>query len=308
MLRALMVLAALLLPFCARAVDVPGTITVLEGDALIYRGVGRLQAGEGVRLGLGDIIETGSSAFMQVELPDRSVIQFGPATRAMLGGGTVRQKTERWLFVMNGWCKMLGPKAAVEGVPGVDVRTRWFDIASNPGVVVFQATPTEVTVFAERGDMRLAERQASGSPVGVSLKSDDYYRRKWPERGVLNPGSTAAFVAAMPRSFRDSLPSRIDKFRDEDVHAKEAPDFTYADVESWLKADSWLRRPLVQRWRVKARDPAFRAALIANLSSHTEWDPILFPEKYIKKEVVVRRVAPAPAPPPAVPASSPSTQ
>jgi hypothetical protein len=33
----------------------------------------------------------------------------------------------------------------------------------------------------------------------------------------------------------------------------------------------------------KARDPAFRSALIANLRSHPEWDPILFPEKYKPK-------------------------
>jgi hypothetical protein len=50
-----------------------------------------------------------------------------------------------------------------------------------------------------------------------------------------------------------------------------------------------LRRPLVQRWRSKAREPAFRAALVANLAAHPEWDPVLFPEKYIKKPLPVRR-------------------
>jgi hypothetical protein len=325
MLRGLILLAALLLSFCVRAADVPGTITVLEGDALVYRGAGRLQALEGLRLALGDIIETADKSFMQVELPDKSVLQLGPETRAMLGGGAPRAKPERWLFVMNGWCKMSGPKEAVEGTPGLDIRTRWFDVPSNPGVVVFQATPTEVTAFAERGDVRLAERQASGAPVGVSLRAGDYYRRKWPDRGAINGGSPSAFVAAMPRSFRDSLPSRIDKYRDEDVRAKDAPDFVYADVEPWLKAETWIRRPLVQRWRGKAREPAFRSALVANLSSHPEWDPILFPEKYIKKEVVVKRpapatpsssaaeamvkrLAPAPAPAPATAASVTSTQ
>ena len=305
MLRGLLLLVALWLPFCARALDAPGTITVLEGDALIYRAAGRVQAAEGVRLALGDIIESAPSTFMQIELPDQGVLQLGPETRAMLGGGATRQKPERWLFVMNGWCKVTGPKAPVEGQLPVDIRTRWFDLPSNPGVVVFQATPTEVTAFAEHGDIRLAERQASGSPVGVVLRSGDYYHRRWPERGAMNPGSTSAFVAAMPRSFRDSLPARIAKYRDDDVRAKDATDFVYVDVEAWLKAETWIRRPLMQRWRAKARDPAFRASLIANLSSHPEWDPILFPEKYIKKEVVRR---PAPPPPPAVPASIPSTQ
>jgi hypothetical protein len=55
-------------------------------------------------------------------------------------------------------------------------------------------------------------------------------------------------------------------------------------VEHWLKAESSVRRPLMQRWRGKVREPAFRNALVANLSAHPEWDPILFPEKYKPKE------------------------
>jgi hypothetical protein len=67
------------------------------------------------------------------------------------------------------------------------------------------------------------------------------------------------------------------------VAPKAAPDFSYADVEPWLKAEPALRKPLVQRWRAKAREPAFRAALVSNLKAHPEWDPILFPEKYLPK-------------------------
>ena len=39
----------------------------------------------------------------------------------------------------------------------------------------------------------------------------------------------------------------------------------------------------MQRFIPKAHDPAFRQALVANLRSHPEWDPILFPEKYKPK-------------------------
>jgi hypothetical protein len=41
------------------------------------------------------------------------------------------------------------------------------------------------------------------------------------------------------------------------------------------------------------QDVAFRSALVANLRSHPEWDPILFPEKY------------KPKPPPEPPAVAP---
>lgn len=58
---------------------------------------------------------------------------------------------------------------------------------------------------------------------------------------------------------------------------KPLPEFGYADVEPWLKAESAVRRMLMQRWRPKAKDNAFRTALVANLPAHPEWDPILFP-------------------------------
>ena len=51
-----------------------------------------------------------------------------------------------------------------------------------------------------------------------------------------------------------------------------------------------MRKLFVQRWRAKATEPAFRTALIANLNVHPEWDPVLYPEKYLPK----------PAPPPPV--------
>lgn len=294
MFRRLVLAAVMLAPWCAWSADLSGTITILESDAFIYRGASRLHAQEGVRLESGDIVETAASGFMQLELADLSVVQFGPATRAMINASTGRQKPERWLFVMNGWCKVTGSKGSAADGAGLELRTRLFTMRPNTGVVVFSETPADTTLFVERGEAKLTEDQASGVP----LKSGDYYRRKAGARGVVNAGSNEAFVAAMPRVFRDSLPLRLDQYRNQVVQPKAAPDFTYADVEPWLKAEPWLRRPLVQRWRVKARNPAFRAALVAGLASHPEWDPILFPEKYQKKPPV------SAARPPWVPSTS----
>ena len=296
MMRALILAAAIAAPCIACAADVSGTITILEGQALIYRGGGRLLAVEGLRLAPGDIVETAASTFAQVELPDQSVAQFGPATRVMISGSAQRQKAERWLYVMDGWVKVSGVKREPAAGPGLDVRAPLFEIPASPGVVVLRGSPAEVNLFVERGDSRVVERQVGAVPVAVSLKSGDFYRRKLPGRGTVNPGSMQAFLGDMPRSFRDSLPLRLDRFRDRPVQAKEAPDFGYADVESWLKAEPAVRRPLMQRWRGKAREPAFRAALVANLAAHPEWDPILFPEKYRPKEPSVPRAASTAAP------------
>ena len=322
MLRELILAAVVCFPLCARAVDAAGAITILEGEAYLYRGAARFSAVEGVRLEGGDIVETRASSFMQVEFPDLSVIQFGPETRAMFSGpgAAGKQKPESWVFVMNGWCKVVGAKPRADGAPGLEVRTRAFEMPSNPAVVVFNELPAaEVTLFVERGEVKLAERQTSTGPLVVPLKAGDYYRRAPGARGTVNAGSTQGFVGAMPRAFRDSLPLRLDRFRDQGIRPKEAPDFAYADVEAWLNAEPWLRRPFVQRWRAKANDPAFRKGLISSLASHPEWDPVLFPEKYANKELA-RRAArsraagsepgarPAAARPAAEPALTPSTQ
>lgn len=297
MMRGL-VTAALAAGLCcsAKAADATGVVTILEGDAVVYRGAGRLHAAEGLRLAPGDIIETGASTFAQVELGEQAVVQFGPSTRAWLGAAAgAKQKPERWLYVMEGWTKVTGGKTQAAAY---DLRTRPFWMSSPSGsVVVFKVVPAETALFVERGETRLAEHQAGGAPVAVALKQGDYYLRKPGARGAVNPGGMQGFVSDMPRGFRDSLPLRLDRFRDVDFKPKDAPAFGYADVEVWLKADPWIRRPLMQRWRAKAREPAFRAALIENLSFHPEWDPILFPEKYLPKdkdkEKEPRRAAPA---------------
>jgi len=278
MMRSLILAAALGAPLGAIAADPLGTLTILEGEALVYRGGGRIHATEGLRLAPGDIVETAKATFMQVELADQSVAQLGPATRAMFNTSTVRGKPERWVYVMDGWAKVSGTKAA-----GFDLRTPLLEIPAAPAVVVLRGKPGEATLFVERGDAKLGERPVSGAPVVYALKAGESYQRKAGTRGSVSAGSTQALLQDMPRAFRDSLPMRAERFRDQTVKVKDAPAFTYADVETWLKAEPAVRRPLMQRWRAKAREPAFRAALVSNLNAHPEWDPILFPEKYLPK-------------------------
>ena len=297
MIRELLLVVLSAAAWGVQAAESSATITILEGEALIYRGTGRLHAAEGVRLAAGDIVETGASGFMQIELPDQSVAQFGPATRVMLNVVTVRQKAERWFYVMNGWGKVTGSKANPRVAPGYEVRSRLFEIPANAAVFAFRVTPAEVTLFAERGEVRVSELQSSGPAIAVPLVLGDYYHRKAGARGAVNPGGMQAFLSAMPRFFRDSLPLRIERYRSEEVRAKEAPDFSYADVEVWLKAEPAVRRQFVQRWRPKVREAAFRSALVTNLAAHPEWDPILFPEKYLpKKPAPPRPAASVPAP------------
>lgn len=295
----------------ARAADAPATVTILEGDALVLRGLARLQAAEGLALAVGDIVETSPGGFMQIELDDRAVLQFGPSTRAMLDAGNARKKPERWWYVMNGWVKFSGPgkeaPAAPAGAPRFDLRAPLYELPSAAVTAVLQTAPTAATVFVEQGEVRLVER--GDKPVPVAVKGGERYERKAGSRGTVTAGVPASFAAELPRPFRDSLPSRLDRVRDLDVKPKPAPDFGYADVEVWLNAEPEVRKPFVKRWRVKAQDKAFRAALIAGLPQHPEWDPVLFPEKYLPKPKPASAPAPAttPAYGSALPETSPQT-
>lgn len=285
----------------AHAADPSAVVTILEGEALIYRGTARLHAAEGLRLAPGDIVETGASTFTQVEWSDQSMVQFGPATRVMLNTPP-KGRPERGLYLMEGWAKLApAPSGSGAAAPGPGVRGPLFELPASPGVVVMRSTPAEVTLFVERGEARLGERQASGPPVLVPLRAGDFYRRKATARGAVAPSPARDFVADVPRFFRDSIPLRLERYRDRPVQPRQAADFTYADVERWLKAEPSVRRPLMQRWRAKAREPAFRAALAANLGAHPEWDPILFPEKYKPKEPAAPRPSLASQRPPSAP-------
>ncbi len=284
---------------CAAANETSGTVTILEGEARLYRGIERLTAVEGLRLAAGDILETADSAFAQIEFSNRFVIQFGPATRALIHVARSRGKNERVVYVLNGWGKVTNSQTGPADEATFDIRVPQIEVPAAPGVVVFNSTATDATIFAERGDVQLSERSVKGAPLKIALKTGQYYQKTPAVSGGVLNAAPRTFVEQLPRHFRDSLPLRIDKFRGREVKLKEAPPFTYADVEPWLKAEPTIRRQFVQRWRAKSREPAFRTALIANLSSHPEWDPILFPEKYLPKDPPPSRdtgVSPTPGP------------
>jgi hypothetical protein len=209
----------------ALAADVAGTVTILEGEALIVRAATRVRAAEGVRLQLGDILETGDATFVQVELVDQTVMQMGPKSRVMVGGA-VRLKAERTLYALSGWFKL--SNARNDGnVRAFEFRSPLIEIGLLPGVVVMQLKTNEATLFAERGDLKLVERP--GGPA-VGVRQGQTYRRTAGARGTLGGTAPAAFVAEMPKAFRDSLPLRADKYREREVQPRAAPDFAYADV------------------------------------------------------------------------------
>jgi len=75
------------------------------------------------------------------------------------------------------------------------------------------------------------------------------------------------------------------------------PKPTYAELEPWLTAEPALRRRFPKRFGARAAEPEFRKALIAHLSSHREWQPVLFPPEInakVQSQVQVPRRSPYP--------------
>ncbi len=273
---ALCALAWVALPAAAQSL---ATVTILEGDAFILRGAQRLIATEGVTVLRGDIVHTGERAFMRLESTDGTIADLGATSRLMVAPPERRARAGIGdAFLLSGWLKLT---AAPKGPPP-SVWMSTVELQELTGTVVVRVAGDEVDLFVERGDARAALRPAA--PPALALKPGEYFVRKSAQRPVVSPRPASSFLSALPPAFRDTLPSRLAKFSGTKVEPKRAAAFTYAEVEDWLTTDVAVRRHLLPRWRGRLGEPAFRAALVANLRAHPEWDPVLFPEKYKPKD------------------------
>src|SRR5262249_13162070 len=249
---------------------------------------------EGVRLQAGDIIEMSDKGLAQIEFADGAALALGAGTRML-----TREKSANGdYYVTQGELKLAGVKQ------GSNYRfmTPVFTLQPVEGIVVLVVAKGEGSVFTESGEARVTEPTVKGAPAPAPLrmKSGEFYTRKADQKSAVAPRPSQAFIGALPRIFLDPLPTRIARYKDREVQPKRGDDATYAEVETWLKAPPEIRRPLIPRFRPRIHDPEFRSGLVANLKSHPEWDPILFPEKYKPKEpptTPTARSEPAPAKP-----------
>ena len=275
----MLALACSSLSFAAAAQ--PATVTLLEGPASVVRGVTRYTLAEGVRLQPGDIIETGDKGIAQVEFADGVAVAMSPGTR-LLSVSAARGKSSAGDYYMTqGGLKISGLKQ------GTSFRfvTPYFTLQPAEGTAVLALGKGEASVFVESGDARITEPAPKGTAAApLRLKGGEFYSRKADQKGAVAPRPSQAFIGSLPKVFLDPLPSRAARYKEREIQPKRVDDVSYVEVETWLKAPPDIRRPLVQRFRPRVSDPAFRAALVANLKFHPEWDPVLCPEKYKPKE------------------------
>jgi hypothetical protein len=262
--------AGLLAAVHGRAQDI-GSVTLLKDTPLrVLRGVSVLQGAEGMRLRQGDFLVTGPAATTQVQLEfaGGAIVEIGPSSEVYLFSVTASSQE---IVVPTGWLKGETSSGTLRcSNPLVSVSTRGGNVLVHAGAGV-------ADVFVEKG-----AAQVSGGSAPIASSNDKIFFTRKAGKPVTAAGRPSAdFVGAMPISFRDELPPRISRFA-----GKKPPEprvdheVSYADVESLLSLPANWRRGLVERFRPRLQDPAFRQAIEAHIASLPEWKPYLNPDNH----------------------------
>lgn len=248
-----------------------GVVTILEGKATVIRNLAQFDAAEGVRLLPGDLIRTQPKSLLRIEYPDECSVEAGPETQLQLFHPADKKRANRpALYLMQGWLK-LGCKTGTDAA----FTLKDLDVTGISRVLVIHANGDSRAIFAEQGTARVVRHSGS-----VTLNPGDFLNVEPDAASEVQPRPTAQFMEALPRAYRDTLPSRYSVYVTRVVEPQNPRSFGYADVEPWLNAEPVVRRQFVGLWLRKVNDPAFRAPLDRDLARHPEWDRILHPEKY----------------------------
>ncbi|HMC14949.1 MAG TPA: hypothetical protein VKI18_04915 [Albitalea sp.] len=257
-------------------------VTILDGDApLLVRDASKLSVAEGVRLSADDIVESGDKTrLLRIEFNDGTILDLGPRTRLLLAPRMSGGKRPAKAYLMQGFAKLTAAKAAPAAAT---LASPALDISGLSRDVVLLVLPDESYVFAESGEVSIAERAGGKEIASHKLKSGDFYARSGDNKSAVTARPTQAFIQRLPRPFLDTLPSRAELYKTRQVEPKPLGAIAYADVQPWIDAEAALRPGFVTRWRAQARNPEFRKGLVAQIAAHPEWDRTLFPEKYLPK-------------------------
>jgi FecR protein len=250
-------------------------VGILEGHATLLRPAGKFDLVEGAALREADIVETAAAAFAQIELSDGVRIGLGGGSRLMLapapaasGDSPVRAR------LLQGWMKLTPPG---DRPPAGEFHTPRAAISALAGTCVLNVDATQFALFVESGSVAYSERPAGGP--ARQARSGDFVAGRNSSALTSSPRPAIEFVERMPRLFRDALPARAARFRDRPVAPRAHGEVSYAEVAAWLQSEESIRVPMIETWRVRLGDKAFRDAVLANLERHPEWRPLVIPPK-----------------------------
>jgi hypothetical protein len=252
-------------------------LTILDGKAVLTIGARSIEAAEGLRLPDGTIVETSDkTSLLRLEWPDGQVVDLGPQTRALVQPTFGRRgEAAPAFYLLSGWAKQRSGKGPHRGHV-----TPQLEVLPANGVSLTNVTPEKTWVFAETGSAALVERPGGGPKVG--LASGQSYVREPGSKGDVGARPDPEMLRRIPRPFRDTIPLRAQRFEGKpEVAPKPLPAPDYNALHDWLAAEPALRREFPRRFTPLLREPGFRAAVASHLSSHPEWERILYPERFV---------------------------
>jgi len=229
----------------------------------------------------GDIIESSEGAFVQLEFANGAIVALGPASGLYIfqyaaGEGHGEQAAALDLVILNGWLK--GESGA--GKRLYRYRSPLLAVTTTGGTVVLRSNPNASDIFVETGAASIGEVNQSGnSGQTISVKVGQFVSRQKGAGITTLPRPSPNFLEAMPRPFRDTLPSRLAHFAGKSVEPKGEHPVSYGEIQHWLTMPSAWRRGLAERLAPRLSDPDFRKQIELHVNEYPEWGPILHPEK-----------------------------
>ena len=273
----LLLLVLLLLQAFRSAAQEIGTVTFLEGALRVIRGTMVFRGAEGVRLRQGDIMESSSAGFAQLEFAGGTTVALGSSARLFLFSHSRGKRGDETdtaqLVLLGGWLK--GETAANRGL--YRYASPLLAAATKDGTVVLHATAQGAEVFIESGSASIAEVSRDGNwGESVEAKAGEFFSRSAGRKLSKSARPTPVFIESMPRPFRDTLPSRLSRF-DKPVELRRDHEVTYPEIQSWLNIGQNWRKGFVERFQPRLKNAEFRRAIEAHLNNHPEWDSVLHP-------------------------------
>jgi hypothetical protein len=262
------------------AVQGVGSLTLLEGSVRVIRGTNVLRGVEGMRLRPGDILESSDAGFAQLEFNGGAVVALGPSSHVYIyrhpGDRIAGGKETAELLLLSGWMK--GESGNVGGSYRYETPT--LAATTTAGTILVHAFGDGSEIFVESGGATIGDVGGDGMVhAPAPAKAGQFFTRHAGKNMATAGRPNPAFIEAMPKAFRDTLPSRAAHFAGKTFEPKVDHAVSYAEVESYLRMPVSWRRGLAERFGPRLKDAEFRKQVEAHVAEHPEWDKILHPEK-----------------------------
>ncbi|SAK84435.1 FecR protein [Caballeronia catudaia] len=247
-------------------------ILLPEGTVTLIRATTVFNVDAPIALEQGDLLATAAQGGAQLEA-DGTIVALGADTRIAIDAAPGGDS----LALLSGWIKIARTKANAP----FSIDTPTLQFALRDGVAVLHANRDATSLFLETGGMTLTLPEHADAHR--QLDGEHYAAREAGKPLDVSTRPASAFIAGMPRPFRDPLAS-VASVASVSAPAKaklivpsQGRPATFADLADWLTAPLAVRRSFVARFRPLAHGEPFRSQVRQNLRTLPEWRRVLCP-------------------------------